>query len=371
MGRVLDPLLTDLNRLTAPVSAEHPCGEWLRYEGTYEQIRDARREDDASLPQGVWQTEIKQANWGAVEELCAEALTQRTKDLQLAAWLLEAWIQLDSFAGAARGIELMHGLCSAYWEDMYPALGDDLAPRLAPIQWVNDKLSRRLRLLRLTQPAMEGVPAYSLADWDVAMRNPGGAASANAVTLSKFQQSVNLTKHQWFIALNRDVLATIEQVRRFDDLIDEKAEKLAPGLIKFRDEASAAALLLETMLEATRGSDPEPAEETLGDLALEAATAASVTALANSPAAIEPAAPAGAAGTRIRSRAEAYSLLEEIADFLDQNDPHSPTPYLIRRAVSWGEMHFDQLLPELVRSNGELSDIIKLLGIDSLKNGKP
>src|SRR5277367_6521493 len=190
MGRPLDVQLTDLDRLTAPVPVAPPCGEWLRYEGTYEQIRDARREDDIGLPQGVWQTELKRANWDAVEQLCAEALTRRSKDLQLAAWLLEAWIQLDSFAGAARGIELMRRLCSAYWEQMFPALDADMESRLAPIQWVNDKLSRRLRLLRLTQPTMEGIPAYSLAEWDVALRNPGSAGEN--VNMVKFQQSVTL-----------------------------------------------------------------------------------------------------------------------------------------------------------------------------------
>ncbi|HZZ40294.1 MAG TPA: type VI secretion system ImpA family N-terminal domain-containing protein, partial [Acidobacteriaceae bacterium] len=115
MGPARDSLLTDLNHLMAPISAEHPCGEWLRYQGTYDQVREMRREDDAGLPQGVWQSELKRADWGAVETLCAEALVHRSKDLQLAAWLLEAWIQMDSFAGASRGIELMRRLCADFW----------------------------------------------------------------------------------------------------------------------------------------------------------------------------------------------------------------------------------------------------------------
>src|SRR5271168_2310031 len=240
MGRPLDVLLTDLDRLTAPISVENPVGEWLRYEGTYEQIRDARREDDAGLPQGVWQTELKRANWGAVEQLCAEALT-RSKDLQLAAWLLEAWIQLDSFAGAARGIEIMRGLCAAFWEGMYPAIAEGMEARLAPIQWVNDKLARRIRLIPLTGPTIESVPAYSLADWDVAMRNPGDSSSRPAVTMANFQQSVALTSHEWLVTLNRDVLETAERVRVFDALIDEKAGKLAPGLLQLRNEVASAA----------------------------------------------------------------------------------------------------------------------------------
>jgi type VI secretion system protein ImpA len=374
MRRPLDPLLTDLDLLLTPISTDHPCGEWLHYEGTYEQIRDARREDDAGLPQGVWQTELKHANWAAVEQLCAEAITRRSKDLQLAAWLLEAWIQLDSFAGATRGIELMRRLCSEFWDDMYPALDPDMAPRLAPIQWVNDKLSRRLRLLRVTQPVMEGVPAYSLADWDVAMRNPGGASAANTVTMAKFQQSVTLTEHRWFVDLNGDVLETIDRVRAFDRLIDEKAAKLAPGLIRFRTEASSIAELLTTMLEATRGSEPVE-EARVNGLAIgapgdEAILGAEASSRALGTDVALDIISETASGLRIRSRAEAYRLLEEIAVFLHQNDPHSPTPYLIWRAVSWGDMHFNELLPELVRNNVELSDIMKLLRLDPSINVK-
>ena len=367
MSRRLDPLLTDLDRLTAPISAENPCGAWLRYEVTYDEVRGARREDDAGLPQGVWASELKRANWATVEKLCAEALAERSKDLQLAAWLLEAWIQLDGFAGAARGFELMRGLCSAFWDQMYPALGDDLAPRLAPIQWVNEKLSRRIRLVRLTQPAMEGMPAYSLADWDLAMRNPGGALGTDAVSIARFEQSVKLTGYPWFFALQRDVSETAINLAALDNLIDERAAKLSPGLNKFRDEVSSVARLVEAILADAPGQVPDQA----ADQAL-----AQTPAL--TPAQDRPAESALAAGHSaelaldvpsfsqapgIRTRAEAYSLLEEIAIFLHQNDPHSPTPYLISRAVAWGNMHFDELLPELVGDAPKLSDLLKLLNI--------
>ena len=226
---------------------------------------------------------------------------------------------------------------------------------------MNDKLSRRLRLLRLTQPAMEGFPAYSLAEWDVALRNPGSAAES--VNMAKFQQSVALTDYRWFVALNKDVLETIERVRAFDDLIDEKAGKLAPGLIKFRTEASAVAQLLETMLSATRGSHLDPVQLSEAGPVAEIAGGKDETL----PATLDLATPH--AEPRVRTRVEAYDLLEEIAIFLYRNDPHSPTPYLIWRAVGWRDMHFNELLPELVRDNVELSDLVKLLRLDAPPDG--
>ena len=366
MIRAADPSLLDLDRLTAPVTPETPCGEWLRYEGTYDRVRDARREDDSGIPQGVWQSDLKRADWAAVESLCATALAERSKDLQLAAWLLEAWIQLDSYTGAARGVELLRRLSAAYWEEMYPALGPEMEARLGPVRWINDKLSRRLRLLRLTQPDMTGVIPYSLGDWEQAMRNPGGGLTDAAMTVSKFEQSASLTPLPWLEQLAEDARATVAQVRSFDELIDKKAGELAPGLIRFRTEAESAIQLLDTLVENARARLPQPPRKP------EFATPAlSPEPVASALVSLPPAAASSAleavpelSSLSIRTRAQAYHLLNEIAEFLFENDPHSPTPYLIRRAVAWGNMQFDALLPELVRDPAGLSDLLQLLRLD-------
>jgi predicted component of type VI protein secretion system len=67
----------------------------------------------------------------------------------------------------------------------------------------------------------------------------------------------------------------------------------------------------------------------------------------------------------IRSREDAYRQLSEIADYLAKVEPHSPTPYLVRRAVSWGEMSLAELLKELVGDNpANLKPVYSLLGIE-------
>src|SRR5947208_11400862 len=104
------PFHVDIEKLLSPLSADRPAGESLRYNGTYDRIREARKEDDANLPQGAWKTELRKAQWKTVESICIEALSSQSKDLQIAAWLTEAWLNLYSFAGAARGLELMRAL---------------------------------------------------------------------------------------------------------------------------------------------------------------------------------------------------------------------------------------------------------------------
>jgi type VI secretion system protein ImpA len=45
------------------------------------------------------------------------------------------------------------------------------------------------------------------------------------------------------------------------------------------------------------------------------------------------------------------------------HEPHSPTPYLVKRAVSWGNMTLNELLQELVSEEHDLEQIYKLLGM--------
>src|SRR4051794_30594593 len=112
----------NMDALLLPLTAEQPAGTDLRYDPVYDQIRNLRREDDQTLPQGVWKSEQKRADWHAVELLCFDTLTGRSKDLQIAAWLMQALVRLYGFDGAAEGFRLIHGLCETFWEELHPRI---------------------------------------------------------------------------------------------------------------------------------------------------------------------------------------------------------------------------------------------------------
>jgi hypothetical protein len=129
--------MIDLDRMLAPISDAHPTGDDLRYEGTYDRIREARREDDATLPTGVWQSKLKKADWAHVRDLAADVLATKSKDLQVAVWLTQALVNLDGFAGLTRGLDICGALCRTFWDRLYPRFeGDDLDARILPIVWI-------------------------------------------------------------------------------------------------------------------------------------------------------------------------------------------------------------------------------------------
>jgi len=71
----------------------------------------------------------------------------------------------------------------------------------------------------------------------------------------------------------------------------------------------------------------------------------------------------GSPSRAITSRVEAYRRLAEAADLLAQLEPHSPIPYLVRRAVELGNLPFPQLMKALIRDDTVLSSMNRELGI--------
>src|SRR5437588_1560618 len=145
-----------------PISRQLPAGESLRYDGTYDRIQEARREDDQRLSQGIYKTRSKRADWEADEAICLEALEKRTKDLQIGGWLLEAWLHLRGFRGVEAGLRLLVGLCETFWDEMHPELeGENFEARIAPLEWINRKLCFSLKQIPLTLPPERDGRSYT------------------------------------------------------------------------------------------------------------------------------------------------------------------------------------------------------------------
>ena len=58
------------DELVQPLDGDNPVGEDLRYEGPYDELDEARREDEA-LPEGDWEREGKRAEWDRVIQIAS------------------------------------------------------------------------------------------------------------------------------------------------------------------------------------------------------------------------------------------------------------------------------------------------------------
>ena len=347
----------DVDKLLVPISPSEPAGISLRYDPVYDQLRTLRKADD-ELPQGVWKSEPKRADWNALEELCLEVIETRSKDIQVATWLLEAWIHLYGFAGAAEGMNVIRALCENFWDGLHPRIEDaDVEFRIAPLVWINQRLVIDLKLTPITAPDSDNFPKHTWADWENACLNEknGPANEARAVTIAKFQQGALLTSTPHLRAILEATQRLSLASEQLDSLLDQKLRRDAPGLSPIKTLSRSIAGLLSSFLEQRGESLAPPDPKSLAN---------------RTPTQFIPASEVLGYG-HIRSRAQAYQILAEASDFLVRTEPHSPVPYLVRRAISWGSMSLETLMADLIRNSNDLADISRLLNFGDAHKPKP
>ncbi|NOT07637.1 MAG: type VI secretion system protein TssA [Gemmatimonadales bacterium] len=328
--------------LLRPISPENPGGVELRHEGTYERIREARRADDPTLPQGEWQRPLKRADWGAVERIAMEALRSRSKDLQVAAWLVESWVYRYRFAGAREGLHLVHELCRSSWEHLHPRVtGEAPAEVLAgPIVWLDERLPSALMRVPLVGPRRGGqAPTWS--DWLAALhadeltRRGGnarsGGASKDTGSSAEILRAIAAGPPD---ALRDDAAALAaagEQAHALEGFLEEKCGRDAPSLRHVRD-------LFRTIESWLRARLDDAAPQAEPPLSVEAAET-------NTP------------------RHDAYRRLEAVAAYLRAEEPLGPARHLVDRALEWRDLSLDDVAALAQDEGGDPHTVQILLGL--------
>ena len=142
--------MIDIESIMTPIPGENPAGEDLRYTEVYDSIKEARRADD-DFDLGDWSHEIKTSDWNEVIRLSVEALTQKTKDLQIAAWLTEALTKEQGFEGLSVGLKIIASFLETFWDHLYPEIDEgDLDYRVGPLEFLNNNLWLAIKEIPVT-----------------------------------------------------------------------------------------------------------------------------------------------------------------------------------------------------------------------------
>ena len=364
------------------------AGVSLRDDALYARIRAARHEDDASLPMGEWERPLAKADWKAVAALSGDALCTQSKDFQLAAWLLEAWTHLHGLAGLTAGVELMAGLIERFWETAYPHLEEgDAEVRAAPFAWMSRTIAR---VLSLRVPLLEtDLPELPMLNLDTFARL--AAAPAGDGHLDHGNDTVALTRELLDTYVTRgENLATLARIRACAKPASEAWDRLA-ALVDARlgDDAPSFQAVTQVLMRLARAAGSLIGEHAVPPLSSpEASVEEAIEALdgaldavyrEQAELAMEPATNAGPllhAATTARSatlppsiagliadRSHAYRLLTEVAQYLRTQEPHSPTSYLLDRAISWESMTPADLMRDIVQPDGSVERYFLMLGL--------
>lgn len=257
--------MIDIESILTPIEGENPAGENLRYTPTYDAIQEARREDD-DLDRGEWDREVKTADWNAVRQLTVEALTEKTKDIQIAVWMLEALIRTEGYKGLEIGLKVISGLLETFWDHVYPEIeDDDMDYRIGPLEFMNDKLWFSIKQVPLTDPAAGG--GFGWIQWQEATEvgTDDEAIAEGKLGIEEFEKAVNRSSKAFYAELDNQVGQCLEAFTRFDNLLDEKFGSEAPRTADFKQALEECQRFIAKTLKQKKELDPDPEPEEATD----------------------------------------------------------------------------------------------------------
>jgi type VI secretion system protein ImpA len=302
----------------------------------------------------VWVTKARLADWAFICETCVEILEKRSKDIRIAAWLTEALLHEKGLPGLAQGLYILHRLIERYWDSIHTASeSNDDEAKTAPIIWLNQKLGDAIELIPLLKPAGNSDGEYHLRYFEThgfdsllgLSRAPadeeesGDLPSPSAVL---FETSPDFLAES--IGCTENGIQLCGQIEKF---YAARIPVEPPTLFRVRASLDQALQILDRFW-TVRMPEKPAVEERAQNPSLPDP---------------EPGVPSGRGRSAITTREQAYRALADAADFLERIEPHSPVPHLVRRAVGWGQLSLEEMLPQLIKNQADLNNAKELLGL--------
>jgi len=366
------PEVLDVARLTAPIEGETPVGSDLRADpsptSVYYQVKDVRSQARAAERQALMNgDEEAAADWGPILSLAPDVLAEQAKDLEIAAYLLEALARRHGFAGLRDGFRLLREMVEQFGDDIYPLPDEDgVETRVAPLTGLNGEggegtLIGPINNIPITDATSVGQFATSHHVQALEIdRLPEDAKERRmqqgAVDLTTFQTAVAESSPEFYKDLVEDLDGAIEEFSKLSEAADEKYGHDAPPTSAIK---SALQTCRETIANVARDKIAmfevdEPAEDETAEAGAPGETGDAAAGASRKQ---------KAADGVIETREDAFQVISKVAAFFRKTEPHTPISYALERIVRWGKLPLPELLKELIVDDTSVDQMFKLVGI--------
>jgi type VI secretion system protein ImpA len=375
------PPVIDVDRLLAPISASAPTGSDIRTDfspqSSYFALKDAqarartderrRRTEYEDQPD----TGFRPEDWDPVIEHGELILTEKSKDLEVATWYLEALLRQQGFAGVRDGLRLIRELVEHFWDGIFPQPDEDgLATTVSALGALNGVDGPGTLIWPISNiPITEG-QSWGAWQYRQAQTLDGAAddekqkrVAEGGVTLEMFEEAVTSSPTRFYVDMLQDLQQAQQELQKLTALLDEKCGTdssgypIAPSTTSINDALSEALQILKS---ATSGLVLETESPT--DAATSAGGAVGASTRAGSGGGIM-------VDHATMSREQAFKSILQLAEFFKKTEPHSPVAYLLEKSVRGGKMPLPRLLRELIKDDPMLSELFRVMGVSEGSDG--
>ena len=347
------PLREDLLQ---PIPGDNPSGKNLKYDRVYDQIKEARTEEDSTLPSGAWERTAKKADTNLVVKLAGDALATKSKDLQLAVWLGEAYIKREGASIVQPVLTLLLDLQKEFWPTIYPEIDEgDTGLRAVPLQWGANRYASLIYELPLTKSGIT-YHAYKSAralGYEEDARNNEAKTKARAEALKRgnltgedVDEGIAASPKSFYVSLDASLQAAREVIEDLALYCEEQYGEDGPSFRKLRDSLDEVHNVVNSLLSDKRDiepdvvvaapvAEPEPVPAAADPVPSAVAAAAPVTTPVS---AVPHAASTSFSASAPQSWDDAVARVEACAAYMHSQRQGSSVPYLLQTSIRWGEL---------------------------------
>lgn len=363
----------DLEELLQPISADALCGDDLSFSNDFHEIKKAKTHDDPLLDLGDWVAEPKQADWNFVSSKSMDLLQNKTKDIRLLTWLSEAWGHLYGFEGLAKSLELSHRLLEEYWLNVHPEIeDDDLDQRLGLLQGLTTQVPSIIKKI----PLVSTQPSYSLFDYEKILHDQNNrlkksedSAEVNGSDeLDRFDQALFNTSKSIQFQNYQHFSEVLKHWETLKQVLDQLMELDAPSFASIDSQLETINKTLRKLYKADAFSSTTPAQASQNDdLSVSNQSnddhSPTMVAMMNNNQNTQSFQPQPQ--SHLQNREQAMKVLQEIADYFQANEPHSPVSYMLQKTIKWSQMPLHEWLAQVIKNESPLESVQELLGVNN------
>jgi len=366
------PDVLDFDKLLAPISDEKPTGDDLRGNAgptaPYYKVKDARsaaRAAERQMEGGL--ADAPPADWKAVTTPAIKAIGESSKDLEIAAYLIEGLCRTHGFGGLRDGFKLARELVERFWDTLYPTPDEEgIATRVAPLTGLNGDdaegtLIAPINRIPITDSPSQGRLTYSHYMQAAATgrildpEQKEERIKAGAMHMELIQKAVADTPASFYHDAYADLNLALEEFAGLGTALENAAGSTAPPTSAIRGALTNVLDAIKDVARAKLPVAPPPAsEETESEGGSDGGGSSDGT-------------PSdGRGGERlptIRNRDDALYAITVLAEYFRRTEPHSLIPYALEQAVRWGRMSIPDLFAELIPDNNPREALFKQVGI--------
>lgn len=325
----------DIDKLLKPVSESNPCGP--------------EKDDDMTLyadwsviekhAQGQAEDQFgrgKEPDWKSVFSGSQELLA-KTKDAEVATYLLAATVKLHGLSGFGEGIQFLVQFVEKYWGEMYPQPdGRDFdlilerieAISIDPLEFPDDTLNVAKNVQLASVGELKG---YGPISSDAIVKAKKNEGDFNTDSIKSALADIDPSELEKSASILEKAATDLKQLEVF--VKEKTGDTYRPDLHYIVDRVSK----MKTELDSSQASEPAVPQQSSAAAGGQTASSSGAAPMSSSVGSVVD---SGA----IQSRTDVVASLNAIVEYYRQCEPGSPIPFLLKRSIELVDKDFIEII---------------------------